>query len=77
MFRDRVASIVRFRHLSAGALAVLLCLGAAQVRAQQPAAAAQARSGFQTRLFKDDAGDHKYMVFVPAGYTVMKPLAVG
>lgn len=69
MFRARVASIVRLRHLSTWALAFVVCLGAAQAKAQQPAAAAQARAGFQTRIFKDDAGDHKYTVFVPAGYT--------
>ena len=70
MFRARVASIVRFRRQFAGALVAVVCLGAAaQSRAQQPAAAPQVRSGFQTRVFQDDSGSHKYTIFVPAGYS--------
>lgn len=35
-------------------------------------AIAQQRNGFQVRVFKDDAGSHKYSVFIPAGYTPAK-----
>lgn len=38
----------------------------------ESAFAQQQRSGFQLKVFKDDAGSHKYAVFVPAGYTPAK-----
>lgn len=44
---------------------LLTCLAGLAI---QPAAAQEAK-GFVTKIFKDEAGDHKYSVFVPPSYT--------
>ncbi|HEY2250489.1 MAG TPA: alpha/beta hydrolase-fold protein, partial [Planctomycetaceae bacterium] len=44
----------------------------AQRAALQPQAAQRPTTGFLLRTFKDDAGDHKYTVFVPHHYTPAK-----
>lgn len=36
------------------------------------ASAQQTQTGFVSRVFKDDSGDHKYSVFLPANYTPAK-----
>lgn len=58
-------------HKRVGLLVIALAI-AAPVHAQQRAGEAPQRAGFQVRTFKDDAGNHKYSVFVPATYTPTK-----
>ena len=58
--------------LRAGFLVLLACLVLVlpgSVGAQQ-----QQATGFLSRIYKDDAGEHKYVVFVPANYTPQKKL---
>jgi poly(3-hydroxybutyrate) depolymerase len=70
MSRARFALNVPIRSLVL-CIAALALLGAAPANAQVAprGAAAAARAGFQLREFKDDAGSHKYSLFIPAGYT--------
>lgn len=50
------------RHLFRVCGFLMLLLAGVQLRAAEP-------TGFVDRVFRDAAGEHKYVVFVPAGYT--------
>jgi poly(3-hydroxybutyrate) depolymerase len=71
-----IMSRIRLAHRLLVLLAVIAVLAARPVLAQRPAAQPQAAqrptTGFLLRTFKDDAGDHKYTVFVPRNYTPTK-----
>jgi poly(3-hydroxybutyrate) depolymerase len=63
-------SRVAWRGVARRILLVALLLTAGPVTAHaQPQPQPGVRAGFSVRTFKDDAGVHKYTVFVPAGYT--------
>jgi poly(3-hydroxybutyrate) depolymerase len=70
MSRARIASNVPIRSLVLNLLALAL-VGAAPAWAQVAprGTTATARTGFQLREFKDEAGAHKYSLFIPAAYT--------
>ena len=67
---------IRLAHRLLALMTVFAVLAAKPVLAQRPASQAQAAqrptTGFLLRTFKDDAGDHKYTVFVPRNYTPAK-----
>lgn len=64
MLRIRRASILLFR------LTVCLLVTSTLAWGQAPAPART--TGFLSRVFKDEAGNHKYVIFVPRGYTPAK-----
>lgn len=65
MFKNRT---VPFRRILTVALLayVALALPATSIRAAAP------ETGFLSRVYKDEDGDHKYVVFVPANYSPQK-----
>lgn len=69
-------SRIRLAHRLLVLLTVVTVLAAkpalAQRAALQPQAAQRPTTGFLLRTFKDDAGDHKYTIFVPHHYTPAK-----
>ncbi len=52
----------------------LVIAAAFLVMAGQANAADDGKRGFVEKVFKDDAGEHKYVVFVPPSYSPSKPL---
>jgi predicted peptidase len=47
-------------------------MGAPLLMLSIPAAASETEIGFVDRVFKDAAGEHKYVLFVPENYTPQK-----
>jgi poly(3-hydroxybutyrate) depolymerase len=58
-----ITRLVRSSLRLAGA-ALLLCAATSPLLAAEVTA-----TGFQPRVYRDDKGEHKYMVFIPAAYT--------
>lgn len=69
-------SRIRLAHRLLVLMTVFALLAAKPVLAQravaQPQPAQRPTTGFLLRTFKDEAGDHKYTVFVPRNYTPTK-----
>jgi len=63
-FRRLTVRVTSFAALYAAVVAV--SLASAADGQTQPAAAPN--TGFLRRIYRDDAGEHKYTVFVPAAY---------
>jgi predicted peptidase len=63
--------MLRIRHAAAlFSLTVVLLLTSATAWGQAPAAART--TGFLSRIYKDETGSHKYVIFLPRAYTPSK-----
>src|SRR5262249_19054521 len=74
MLRERLVPKVarRWSVLVALAVAFTAMGGSAIAQQQHQQQRQQPRNGFQQRVFTDETGNHKYTVYVPAGYTPAK-----
>ncbi|MGE5191023.1 MAG: alpha/beta hydrolase-fold protein [Deltaproteobacteria bacterium] len=61
--------MLKFRQTSTLLFRLTACWLLATTMAWAQAPAVRQTTGFLPRVFKDDSGNHKYMVFVPRGYT--------
>jgi dienelactone hydrolase len=62
--------MITIRRTACCSIAILLLLTSATAWGQT--AAAPRTTGFLSRVYKDESGSHKYVIFVPRGYTPAK-----
>jgi len=64
--------MLRVRHASKLLFGLTVCFLLTSAMAWGQAPAPSRTTGFLSRVYKDDTGNHKYMIFVPRGYTPTK-----
>ncbi len=65
-----------FRRRVCVALMLVVALAAGVLTPLPAKAADDGQRGFVDKVFKDDAGEHRYVVFVPIGYSSSQPAPV-